>query len=268
MTRVTPTDSAPRTLLPQINEAGPLYLKRELAINWPLVATRRARVLRTVTDMPKYLVLREVQALLDAVLHQSTHLLIDTLWHSGARMSEVLALTRASFTLAVEARDSRLYLKTLKKRRVGRPALFARKNAAAERKVPLSDPVCLDALRRYLATFDLNAHERLFNFTRQTANNRIKRVFEAADGVPLEPSAHTLRHFFAINALLHGTPLRILQRWLGHEGVATAVIHTNVMATETEHFRQAVVQFQENPPGLTRPVYAALDAIPTNTKTD
>lgn len=223
---------------------APIYRRRHWDIDWVSVAKRRKRVLNTIEDMPKYLVLPEIQMLMAAALNDQDHFMIDTLWHTGARVSELLALTPASFTLGDGPNECYVLLESLKKRTRGRPRKGSRPNAGARREVPLTDTAYVHSLRRYFATFPMPKEARIFDFTRQTANNRIKRVAETVERLPFIPSAHTLRHSFAINALLYGTPLRVLQRWLGHENVSTTEIYTNVLATETDHFMGAV-QFNE-----------------------
>lgn len=68
--------------------AGTLQLP--VAINYPATL---------LDDLPKYLLAPEVSALLHFVpdLHRKT--LLATIWNTGARINEALALTRADFTL-------------------------------------------------------------------------------------------------------------------------------------------------------------------------
>ena len=197
--------------------------------------------------MPPYLVLPEIQHLLSYALDDRDGLILDTLWHTGARVSEALALTPASFH--EHAAAAFVSLATLKRR--GRPRARAR-GAPERRLVPLADPAYLDRLRRYLATHRPGARARLFPVTRQTVNNRLKRVAERANMRHF--SAHALRHSFAVNAVLHGVPVRVLQLWMGHARIDSTEIYTRVLGTETAHFMAAVRYRSDLEPPATRSI--------------
>lgn len=227
-----------------------IYLNREWQIDWKVVIERRPRLLEHEPELPPYFLLPEIEALLHGALHENVHLMIDTLWHTGARISELLALTPDDFYLDPANNDSFVSLHTLKVVKRGRPKIAKRKSSDTRRMVPLTDARYIDEVQRYFATFRPGAKERLFSFTRQTANNRLKAVAKQLDGLPFLPSAHTLRHSFAINAILHGTPARVLQIWLGHSNIASTEIYTKVLGTETAHFMTAVRYSDEQPLSL------------------
>ena len=213
--------------------AAPLYRERAWTIDWPAMRARRELLRAHGAQMPPYLVLPEVEHLLSYALDDRDGLLLDTLWHSGARVSEALALTPSSFVRD----DAAAFVSLATLKRPGRPRMRERA-APARRLVPLADPAYLDRLRRYLATHRPRRHERLFAVTRQTVNNRLKRVAERADMPRF--SAHALRHSFAVNAILHGVPVRVLQLWMGHARIESTEIYTRVLGTETAHFMRAV----------------------------
>ena len=64
---------------------------------------RRALALRQMAmayaDLPRYLLLPEVSALLHYLPDWSQHALVSTLWNTGGRINEVLALKRRDFRL-------------------------------------------------------------------------------------------------------------------------------------------------------------------------
>lgn len=96
---------------------------------------KRRPVVLKHTTVPLYLLLPEVRTLLALALHANTHLLLNTLWHTGARISEALALTPSHFHL--EGEHSYVSLAMLKGR--GRPKTRCRGEAIA-RMVPIADP--------------------------------------------------------------------------------------------------------------------------------
>lgn len=205
-------------------------------ISWTYLTERRPLVLDTYPDMPKYLLLPEVAKVLNAALINETQFLLTTLWVTGARVSEALALTPASFSL-----DNRygnyVMLDTLKKR--GRPKASGKN---WRRAVPIEDDRYRDMAKRYLANCGQRGDELLFPFTRQTAHNRLKKVVADLD-LAIEPSCHTFRHSFAVNAILHGRPTRVLQTWLGHANITQTEIYTVVLATETNHLMRGIQYF-------------------------
>src|SRR5690606_9660319 len=73
------------------------YPIQHVVIDWDRLVTKRPLVLDTVQAMPSYLLKPEVLALLDAEKDPTHRLILDLMWTTGARVSEVLALTPASF---------------------------------------------------------------------------------------------------------------------------------------------------------------------------
>jgi site-specific recombinase XerD len=202
-----------------------------VSINWDYLIERRPLVLEIHEDLPAYLLLPEINQLLDVTTHARTHLLFNILWHTGARISEALALTPESFTLRDEW-SSCVVLDTLKQR--GRPKK-GRKNTK-KRMVPITDLVFLREIKSYLETHACKPGERLFSFTPQWAGkllNKSTALLHAPLSMKISP--HTFRHSFACNAILHGEPLTVVRDWLGHSHVDTTEIYTAILSSETNH---------------------------------
>ena len=213
-----------------------LHRARSWEIDWSVLIARRRLLLETDADVPPYLVLPEVETLLEAALDWRDRLMLDTLWHTGARVSELLALRTDSFHLDEPGGGAFVTLATLKQRGRGRPRAGARA-PAPKRLVPLTDPAYLDQLRRFLATWSPTG--ALFPMTRWTVANRLRRV-AAHLALPLAVQPHTMRHSFAVNCILHGVPVRVLQAWLGHARTSSTERYTRVLGTETGHFMRVV----------------------------
>jgi site-specific recombinase XerD len=80
---------------------------------------------------------------------------------------------------------------------------------------------------------------RFFPVTRSAINKRLERLTAPLNlTVPVSP--HTFRHSFAVNAVLHGTPLPVLQGWLGHADIASTLIYTRVLTLETHHLMRRI----------------------------
>lgn len=139
-------------------------------------------------------------------------LLLELLYGSGLRASELVALPRRSVA-------------------GGREFLIVRGKGDKERLVPLSDRARA-ALDRWLP---LLADASLWLFPSGKAHLSRVRLFqllrELAVRAGLDPvavSPHVLRHAFATHLLEGGADLRALQMMLGHADIATTEIYTHV----------------------------------------
>jgi len=144
---------------------------------------------------------------------------------TGARISEVLALTPASIDI-----DSGVAsIQTLKRRR---PGVF--------RQVPLPPEMLRDLDRAFgLRTAQHDPHlatSRLWPFSRTSAWRYVKRIMAAGSihGLPAMPKG--LRHGFGVHALQSNVPPHLLQRWLGHASLRTTVIYADVIGPEVRMF--------------------------------
>lgn len=159
-------------------------------IDWDYLLEQRQTVLDH-SELPPYLLLPEIHRLIDAASHDNVRLMLMTLWLTGARISECLALTRSAFVLDVA--QPYVSLHTLKGR--GRPKKGGR---AKPRLVPIADQRFIDQLRRYFKTHGVGKAERLFPITRDAANKRIARLLAqlpAEQRPRIRVSPHTWRHY-------------------------------------------------------------------------
>lgn len=140
--------------------------------------------------------------------------LLELLYGSGLRASEVISLPRAAV-------------------RHGQPFLILRGKGAKERLVPISSRA-ESAVKAWLENVPASSawlfpggkkhisRVRLFQLVREMA---------ADAGIPPERiSPHVLRHAFATHLLSGGADLRVLQALLGHADIATTQIYTHVDA--------------------------------------
>ncbi|WP_028877566.1 tyrosine-type recombinase/integrase [Teredinibacter turnerae] len=209
---------------------------QSVRIDWDRLIAKRQTVLDTIDAMPAYLLKPEVVALLDAEKHPTYRLIIDLMWTTGARVSEVLALSPNSFI--DDGYDFGVILKTLKQR-PGRPSK-ASLSRSPKRYVPIADHPLQDRIQSYLYAHKSQKNERIFPMARQTVNRHIYALVERVGGSPFAISAHTFRHSFAIHLLLHGRPLKYVSQLLGHRSVDSTEIYTNVLTVDGAHFLDGV----------------------------
>jgi len=195
--------------------------------------------------LPKILSLEEVEALLKTASDASEqaadgaarrralrlYALLETLYATGMRVSELIALPRA-----VLATDDRV--------------LTIKGKGGRERLVPLND-AARRALAAHLAAVGddeaqgSGASPWLFpssggeHLTRQRFGQELKALALQAGIEPSRVSPHVLRHAFASHLLERGADLRTVQQLLGHADISTTQIYTHVIE---ERLRRLVEQ--------------------------
>lgn len=149
--------------------------------------------------------------------------IIELLYSSGLRVSELVGLNRDSINL--ERREFMVRGKGSKDR-----PIFVSKSAANR----VQD--YLDARTDSLPALFLNnskntqAVDTSGNYRRITARSveRIVEKYARLAGITKHVSPHTLRHSFATDLLMNGADLRSVQSMLGHADISTTQIYTHV----------------------------------------
>ena len=176
-------------------------------------------------EIPKYLTADEVQRVLEGVReHPRDHLLINMLWQTGARVSELL-----------QARvcDIDFYTRTI------RLTTLKRHTTGTGRTLPIQDGLKGD-IGAYIAMKGLKKDDILFPFTRQTAY-LIARNAVKVSGIETDRAhPHTFRHSFAVHCILSSIPVVVLQQWLGHANIQNTLIYLQVLGRDTRHFFDGV----------------------------
>jgi len=147
--------------------------------------------------------------------------LLEMLYASGMRVTELVSLDMADVTLSDNEGSVRI----------------RGKRASKERKIPLNGSI-LDTLKIYIegareqlihdpnvaALFLNNRGQRL---TRQGLWLIIKHYVEAV-GISSEVTPHTLRHSFAAHKLSQGKSLQDIQKLLGHANISTTQMYAHI----------------------------------------
>lgn len=208
-------------------------------------------------EYPQYLLAPEVSALLHYVPDLHRKMLFTTLWNTGARINEALALTRGDFSLAPPY--PYVQLATLKQRgeKAARGPGRAPSGVVPHRLVPLSDPQYVVELEMMVATLKIPLERRrpetgraervrLWSITDRTVRTWLSEAVDTAadDGVtfsvPVTP--HTFRHSYAMHMLYAGIPLKALQSLMGHKSMKSTEVYTKVFALDVAARHR--VQFQ------------------------
>lgn len=190
--------------------------------------------------LPKALSVDEVARLLDApdrseIMGLRDAALLELLYATGARVSEICALDLDDATTALADADAGLLL---------------RGKGGKERMVPLGS-YARDAVDAYLvrarptlaprakqADHALLLNQRGRRMSRQSAWAVMQKAAQAA-GITNDVSPHSLRHSFATHLLSGGADLRAVQELLGHSSVATTQIYTLVTVDQLREVHAA-----------------------------
>jgi len=179
---------------------------------------------KTTGALPKTLTPTQVDALfetLDAWVAQGKagalrlKLMIELLYGTGLRVSELVALKRRAF-------------------RGQPPLIYVKGKGGKERLVPIGK-MAADVLHLYLDQVPGQPSDYVFasrgkagHLTRVSVFLQLKALAAAAGIAPELISPHVLRHAFATHLLDHGADLRTLQDLLGHAQLSTTQIYTHV----------------------------------------
>ncbi|WP_311589659.1 site-specific tyrosine recombinase XerD [Varibaculum massiliense] len=194
---------------------------------------------RLARPLPKALTIPQTRALLEAFSGEDSaslrsRALLETLYASGARVSEVCSLDVDDLGVLAgnEEGDSG-----------GNPITLVTVTGKGnkQRLVPLGE-YAVKALEAYLVrsrpglaqkgrgSSALFLNLRGGRLSRQSAWNIIREAAEIA-GIKTPISPHSLRHSFATHMLEGGADVRVVQELLGHVNVTTTQIYTKVTAT-------------------------------------
>ena len=160
--------------------------------------------------------------------------LLETLYATGSRASEVVGLALAD--LSLEAKYCKCFGKGSKQRIVplGAPAIAALKTYIAQHRGELvgdRDPGVVFVSRGGKKL----TREMLWILVRKYATRA---------GLRGKVSPHTLRHSFATHLLAGGADLRAVQEMLGHSSIRTTQVYTHV-----DHSRLKAVHAKFHPRG-------------------
>jgi integrase/recombinase XerC len=174
--------------------------------------------------LPRVVQPHELEVLLDAPLLAARadpgtsardQAVVELLYGSGLRVSELCSLTRAQIDLA-------------------RRSVRVMGKGAKERLVPLSEP-SVAAIQEWLEqrhqlvleSSPVPAEAVFLNHRgKQLTARDVRRILDKRTATPTHP--HALRHTFATHLLEGGADLRVVQELLGHADLATTQHYTHI----------------------------------------
>lgn len=146
--------------------------------------------------------------------------ILETLFSTGLRVAELVALNREQITIKPETKD--LEIGIIGKGSHPRTVYFSEKS--------------VEWIKRYLGMRNDSEKALFVNYggraplTRLSIRSieRIVKHYALLAGLPLSTTCHTMRHSFATDLLMKGVDLRVVQEFLGHRNIATTQVYTHV----------------------------------------
>ena len=174
---------------------------------------QQTQSLITLNGQRKYLDTQEREMFLHSLenLPETERMLCATLFWTGCRISEALALTPDNISVS----ESMVLIRSLKKR-----------NAIIYRRVPVPHSYLVDMLQ-YMS--DKRHHPTLFPWKRTQAWQLIKSQMATIDIHGVRASPRGLRHTFGVHAVKSSVPIHLIQRWLGHAQLRTTLIYLDII---------------------------------------
>ena len=146
-----------------------------------------------------------------------------TLYYTGCRISEALAVTNAH----IDIENRTIVFRTLKKRKDPKTG----QQKIVHRAVPVPDSF-IDELNLVHNIKTPSSSFRLWPWSRATGWSRIKEIMLISDIEGVHATPKGLRHGFGVASVLNDVPLPTLKKWLGHEKLETTAIYTQAVGEE------------------------------------
>jgi integrase/recombinase XerD len=162
--------------------------------------------------------------------------LLEILYATGMRVSELVALPRASLigderTLTIKGKGGRQRMVPINPAAQEALTLYLRERDIANAAETGSNGVAMkDGSPWLFPSWGQQGH-----LTRQRLAQELKLLARRAGIEPTRVSPHVLRHAFASHMLERGTDLRAVQKLLGHADISTTQVYTHLREGHLRH---------------------------------
>lgn len=192
-------------------------------------------------ELPKYFTSAEVKEILAGLTGRVLeHLIINLLWKSGVRVSELLAIRKVDIdpvgksVRVITLKSGQKRIKYPGRGRPGRGRMIRRQ---AERVILLPDDL-VHELTTY--THISGSGELLFPFTRQWIGKIVKRACASAGIEDDRAHPHTFRHSYAVHLLRSGVPVTVVKELLGHSNISSTLVYLRITQQDTRAILEQV----------------------------
>lgn len=190
----------------------------------PAIRNKRDLSIALSKELPKYFSKPEIDSILEAASgNPKNYLLLNLLWQTGARISEILNLKVKD----IDFHHKSIRITTLKRK------------TQSQRVLPLQGNL-LGLLGAYIASRQLKRDDFIVDITRQRAFQIVRDAVLKAGLDEERAHPHTFRHSFAVFAVLSGAPILVIKNWLGHSNIQNTLIYMQVLGSDTRHFYEGL----------------------------
>ena len=167
--------------------------------------------------------------------------ILELLFSTGLRVSELCALNRDSINLSAKGETSP---------KGGKSGEFAVRGKGDKIRLVFLSDTAKEALKNYLEKRN-DVDPALFirnmkNFNKvddlrltPRSIERLMKYYAAKAGLSKKVTPHTIRHSFATDLLMNGADIRSVQALLGHSNITTTQIYTHVTDKQLREVHQA-----------------------------
>ena len=166
----------------------------------------------------------------DSVMHLRDKAILETLFSTGLRVSELCHLNRDSINLnrgefSVKGKGDKIRL------------VFLSDNSREILKKYLDKRE--DIEEALFVSFSKAKKPKVIGRITPRSIQRLIQYYASKAGITRNVTPHTLRHLFATDLLQNGADLRSVQMLLGHSNVSTTQIYTHMTNKELKEIHQA-----------------------------
>lgn len=166
---------------------------------------------------------RELETLFDSCETLRDRALLEFLYSTGARVSEVAAVN-------IDDIDFK------------KATCLIKHGKGDKERITYISEKCMYWLEKYMETRDDNDVclwlGRRGRLTKSGIEAVIKRVSDKS-GIPAHP--HKFRHTLATDMIKRGAPLQIVQQILGHEDISTTMVYVDIANSDVEHMHKNLI---------------------------
>ncbi len=174
-------------------------------------------------SLPKYWTRDEAREIIAATEKPRDRLIMDIMYQTGARVSELLMITSQD----IDFHASVIKIITLKRKKL------------IIRVVPIK-PELLGEIARYIATRKPEDYKPLFEINRTRVFQIVREACRRVSIFDDRSRPPTFRHTFAVQCVLSNVPTLVLNEWLGHANVENTLINTKVLASDSRRIYENV----------------------------
>ncbi len=211
-------------------------------MNYPIPLSRKEIVRVFQKKLPAYFSRDEVNTILNSNTHDPrAHLVINTLWKTGIRVSELCALRKRDldpYGKCIRVIILKQGIKHERKSGPGRRRKPRKVSRQTERIIPISDDLVAELMAFLHTTGNREKSNSLddpiFPWSRMTIHRIVKKACKRAGFNDDRAHPHTFRHSYAVHLIRNQVPITIVKELLGHSNIASTLVYLRIVQPDKE----------------------------------